>query len=76
MNAGCMSVLFTIHVIEGFIMNDNNWRMVNAFERGINDGFFQGTQNPPLDRSDDEQAAYKRGYDRGLWLYCETLDNE
>ena len=55
---------------------DNNWRMVNAFERGINDGFFQGTQNPPLDRSDDEQAAYKRGYDRGLWLYCETLDNE
>jgi hypothetical protein len=56
-------------------MNENNWRMVNAFERGIDDGFFQGTQNPPLGRSDDERLAYKRGYDHGLWLYCETLEN-
>ena len=57
-------------------MNENIWRMVNAFERGLDDGFFQGIQNPPLNRPDDEQGAYKRGYDHGVWLYCETLEKE
>lgn len=50
--------------------------MVNAFERGIDDGFFQGIQNPLFDRSDDERVAYKRGYDHGVWLYCETLEEK
>jgi len=57
-------------------MNGNIWRMVNAFERGIDDGFFQGTQNPLLDQPDDERVAYKRGYDHGVWLYCETLERD
>jgi hypothetical protein len=57
-------------------MTENNGRIVNAFERGIDDGFFQGTQSPLFDRSDDEQAAYKRGYDHGVWLYCETMELE
>ena len=69
-----MSVPFTIHATKGFTMTENNGRIVNAFERGIDDGFFQGTQNPPVDRSDDERVAYKRGYDHGVWLYCETME--
>jgi len=55
-------------------MNENNWRIVHAFERGIDDGFFHGTQNPPLGQSDEERVAYKRGYDHGVWLYCESLE--
>jgi|GEM_PF-4370118 len=52
--------------------NWNNWRMLHAFQRGVDDGFLYGTQNPPLEKSDDERVAYQRGYDHGVWMYCET----
>lgn len=51
--------------------------MINAYERGVDDGFFKGErENMPLGTSDDERVAYERGYDHGVWMYCETLEGE
>ena len=55
-------------------MNAGDWKLIHAFERGVDDGFLRGEEDPPLGRSDDERVAYKRGYDHGVWMYCETLD--
>lgn len=51
-------------------MNDQ----VLAYERGIDDGFFHGIGNAP----EDEQlrAAYKAGYDHGVWMYSAMIDEE
>ena len=49
--------------------------IILAYERGVDDGFFRGAENDPY--VDDElRAAYKRGYDHGVWMYCETLEKE
>ena len=48
-------------------------KLLQAFERGIDDGFFRGdTENRYLDSSDDLRDAYQRGYDHGVWMYCEA----
>ena len=58
-------------------MTEVNWQMIHAFERGVDDGFFRGEQaHPPLGSSDEERSAYRRGYDHGVWMYCETLEGE
>ena len=44
-----------------------------AFERGIDDGFFRGDVTcETSDWSAEQVAAYNRGYDHGVWLYCEN----
>lgn len=44
-----------------------------AFERGIDDGFFRGDcTHKTSDWSAEQVAAYNRGYDHGVWLYCEN----
>lgn len=53
-------------------MDTIDWKLIHAFERGLDDGFFRGESNPPLGRSDEERAAYHRGYDHGVWMFCET----
>jgi hypothetical protein len=57
-------------------MSDAGWRMIHAFERGVDDGFFSKPQESPLGVSDEERSAYQRGYDHGVWMYCETLEGE
>ena len=52
-----------------------DWKMLDAFERGVDDGFFQGNYNDPY-VGDEMRAAYKRGYDHGVWMYCETVEGE
>jgi hypothetical protein len=48
-------------------------KLLQAFERGIDDGFFRGdTENRYLDSSDDLRDAYQRGYDHGVWMHCEA----
>ena len=47
-------------------------RCIAAFERGIDDGFFVGNEVLPDDQT--ESAFYRRGYDHGVWMYCETLE--
>lgn len=49
--------------------------IILAYERGVDDGFFRGTENDPY-VGDELRAAYKRGYDHGVWMYCETLERE
>lgn len=50
-----------------------NWKIIHAYESGLDDGFFKGErENWPLGGSDEERIAYERGYDHGVWLYCET----
>ena len=51
--------------------------ILNAYERGLDDGFFRGERgSESLDKSDDERVAYERGYDHGVWMYTETLEGE
>ena len=48
-------------------------KLLHAFERGVDDGFFRGdTENRYLDSSDELRDAYQRGYDHGVWMYCEA----
>ena len=54
-----------------------DWELIHAFERGIDDGFFSGNSNDTYVGPRDElRAAYKRGYDHGVWMYCETVEGE
>jgi hypothetical protein len=48
--------------------------IILAYERGVDDGFFRGTENDPY-VGDELRAAYKRGYDHGVWMHCETLED-
>ena len=61
-------------------MNHENaidWTIIHAYERGLDDGFFQGERNDTYLGSRDElRVAYKRGYDHGVWMHCETLEKE
>jgi len=58
-------------MIEGFEMFD----LFTAYERGFDDGFNQGWESDAYDEgSDNERYAYRRGYDRGVALFCEGLD--
>lgn len=44
-----------------------------AFERGIDDGFFRGVENHSFPEwTEEARHAYRRGYDHGIWLYCEN----
>ena len=56
-------------------MNQENtidWTIIHAYERGLDDGFFSGNSNDTYDGPRDElRAAYKRGYEHGVWMYCE-----
>jgi hypothetical protein len=48
---------------------------LSAYERGVDDGFFRGTESDyPEGLPDDERAAYKRGYDHGVWMHCEMFE--
>jgi len=49
-------------------------KYLEAYEKGLDDGFFRGEEC--WDRStwgDRENVAYKRGYDHGVWMYCEAI---
>jgi hypothetical protein len=49
-----------------------DWKMLDAFQKGIDDGFFQGNYNDTLVWEREElRASYNRGYDHGVWMYCE-----
>jgi len=58
------------------MVNKETWSLIHAFERGVDDGFFRVASCPPENKSDDERSAYQRGYDHGVWMYCETLEEE
>lgn len=48
-------------------------QLLHAFERGIDDGFFRGdSENRYLGKSAELVDAYQRGYDHGVWMYCEA----
>jgi hypothetical protein len=50
----------------------NTWDLLHAFERGVDDGFFRGdSENRYLGPSDEVRYAYQRGYDHGVWMYCD-----
>lgn len=52
-------------------------KLLHAFERGIDDGFFRGdSENRYLGKSDELADAYQRGYDHGLWMYREANYSE
>jgi hypothetical protein len=47
---------------------------VLAYERGIDDAFFQGIERPPEEA--ELRDAYKAGYDHGIWMYRAMIDGE
>lgn len=52
-----------------------DWKIIHAFERGVDDGFFRGESNDTyLGPRDELRVAYKRGYDHGVWMYSETVE--
>ena len=49
-----------------------DYTIIHAYERGLDDGFFQGERNDTyLGPRDELRVAYERGYDHGVWMYCE-----
>lgn len=49
-----------------------DWKMLDAFERGVDNGFFLGNYNDTIVWERPElRAAYDRGYEHGVWMYCE-----
>lgn len=58
-------------------LNMDTWDLLHAFERGVDDGFFRGdSENRYLGPSDEVRYAYQRGYDHGVWMYCEANHKE
>lgn len=52
-------------------------KILFAYEQGIDDGFFIGSETRIIDDwSDEARAAYRRGYDHGVFLYTTTLEQE
>jgi len=52
-------------------------KLLHAFERGIDDGFFRGdSENRYLGNSEELEDAYQRGYEHGVWMYCEANHSE
>ena len=50
---------------------------LRAYEQGIDDGFFVGNATQITDDwSDEARAAYRQGYDHGVFLYTTTLEQE
>jgi len=50
---------------------------LTAYERGVDDGFFRGSECwDTSDWTDEIKDAYKRGYDHGVWMYCETIGSD
>lgn len=50
---------------------------LDAFELGVDHGALSGVDIVcPEDWSEEVCAAYKRGYDHGVWLYCELQERE
>jgi hypothetical protein len=47
---------------------------VLAYERGLDDAFFQGIENSP--EEEELRDAYKAGYDHGIFLYSAMIDGE
>lgn len=52
--------------------------ILEAYRRGIADGFHRGNYRNPFEGRGLPYSAYKRGYDAGIALYCEAegLDGE
>ena len=49
-----------------------DWKMLDAFERGVDNGFFLGNYNDTIVWERPElRAAYDRGYEHGVWMYGE-----
>jgi len=53
--------------------DDNNdlTSLLNVYERGVDDGFFDGN-NKNTFPTHEQRHAYRRGYDHGVWMYTET----
>ena len=50
--------------------------LLDAFELGVATGVLSGVDACPEDWPEELRAAYKRGYDHGVWLYCELRERE
>lgn len=52
-------------------------KFLAAYEKGLDDGFFRGEEcSDSSEWSDFESASYKRGYDHGIWMFCEMQEAE
>jgi len=53
-----------------------NIEILSAYERGVDDGFFRGTESDYMEglSNDEERIAYKRGFDHGVWMHCEMFE--
>ena len=52
-----------------------NIEILSAYERGVDDGFFRGTESDYMEGlSNDERVAYERGFDHGVWMHCEMFE--
>jgi hypothetical protein len=49
-------------------------RLFQRMSKVLMMGFFRGIENDPY-VGDELRAAYKRGYDHGVWMHCETLED-
>ena len=49
--------------------------IINAYEGGFDDGFYRGVEGCEF-TTDALRHAYRRGYDRGVALYCQDLETD
>lgn len=51
-------------------MKESN-KIIEAVLSGVFDGLVLGYECPRENYSEEESNAYRRGYDRGITIYCE-----
>ena len=53
-------------------MQDKNiQKIIHDFKEGVADGLFNGNRNEKM----NGKHYYKQGYDFGIYLYCEKIDD-
>lgn len=50
--------------------------ILEAYEAGLEDGFFSGAELRKENLTEEQEAAYNRGYDKGVEMYCYTINQE
>lgn len=51
--------------------------ILNAYERGVDDGFFHGSEaGNTSDWTDEMKDAYNQGYEHGVHMYAESIRSD
>ena len=58
------------------MMNEDINKILSAFKDGVADGLLIGTREEPTAKKNNYYHYYKQGYDFGITLYSQQIDEE